>query len=206
MDGFGLIFRIAIIVISFGGCIPTFVAVKKPSWVAPALIAVLGVAVAIVCWHEVRTWLRERPARFREAVKIRRFMQQWISREGRVTIYTRDMSWANDEQRTLQLLSEKAERNELCICLPRQIALTRRLEAQGATVHTYEALAHAPSARFTIIRHGRQDAQVAIGRSEDDAHTISTYSLGHDPAFGIASDLIDFVTRFDTYERDNGRR
>ncbi|HEU4703080.1 MAG TPA: hypothetical protein VFS37_11420 [Conexibacter sp.] len=206
MDSSGLIFRVAVIAVTFGGCVPTFLEIEEPRWAAPALIAALGLLVAIVVWHEIRVWLRERPARFRDDVKIRRFMQRWIAREGRVTIYTRDMSWANDEQQTLELLTEKARRNELCICLPRQIEITRRLEQQGATVHTYEALERAPTARFTIIRHGRQDAQVAIGRSVDDVHTISTYSLGHDPAFGIASDLIEFLTRFDTYERDNGRR
>src|SRR2546421_10604680 len=48
---------------------------------------------------------------------IRTYMHDWIEHGGRVAIWTRDMSWAqNPESR--RLLIDKAQRNELILCLP----------------------------------------------------------------------------------------
>ena len=52
-----------------------------------------------------------------DAEGIKRYMHQWITHGGRVAIWTRDMSWAQNAE-TRRVLKEKARRNELILCLP----------------------------------------------------------------------------------------
>ena len=58
---------------------------------------------------------------------------------------------------------------------------------------TYERLHIVPGARFTIVRHGQQDAAVAIGRTESGVHRIEIFGNGRHPAFAMAEDLVHIV-------------
>ena len=81
---------------------------------------------------------------------IRRYMHDWIVHGGRVAIWTRDMSWAQNRD-TRKVLIEKARRNELILCVPESNELTDELAAAGAEVCAYgpEHL-ESPASRFTI--------------------------------------------------------
>lgn len=188
-----LLFRIATVVIATGAAVPTLLELDEPDWLPAVPITLLIVAAMLVITLDIRSWRGARPSRFSSEDAIRDFMVEWISQEGRVCIYTRDMSWAQQDDRVSELLQTKAERGELTICLPKRIALTDRLENKGASVYTYSKLDYAPVSRFTVVRAGREDAQVAIGRQIDGVHTISTYSRGEHSAFALAEDLLAFV-------------
>jgi hypothetical protein len=188
-------FRSVVAVLTAVGCVPTLLSWKHPTWCAPAALAVLLILVLVVVVLDVRSTLAGRPDRYRTDAEIRAFMFKWINSEGLVTIYSRDMSWAPQEQRIMDLLERKARNNELTICVPAKVPLTDRLAALGAEVHTYEKLGYQPRSRFTVIRTGRQDACVAIGRSLGEDHVIETFSAGEHPAYGLAEDLIAMTTR-----------
>jgi hypothetical protein len=190
-----LSFRIAAILLTAGGTIPTVLLIKKPVWLAPVLVFAVLLLTASVVLSELRAWRRSKPMQYPTPEKIRDFMFRWISTEGRVVIHTRDMSWAGQEARIAELLRAKAESGELTICLPHRIPLTDDLEQIGAHVLTYARLGFEPRSRFTIVRHGREDAQVAIGRQVHGVHTIATYSLGEHSVFALAEDLVEFVER-----------
>src|SRR6266571_3685379 len=86
---------------------------------------------------------------------IKRYMHDWIQHGGRVAIWTRDMSWAQNAQ-TRRLLREKAERRELILCLPEPNELARELSAAGAEICAYGAQhLESPASRFTIAFFGR---------------------------------------------------
>ncbi len=190
-----LLFRSATVVIAIGAAVPTLLELNEPSWLPAVPITLLLLAGVVVIALEVRMWRGDRPSRFTSSEAIRRFMFDWISQDGRVCIYTRDMSWAQEETQITELLKQKAGRGELTLCLPHRIPLTDRLEADGARVYTYSNLNYAPLSRFTVVRAGREDAQVAIGRSIKGVHTISTYSRGEHSVFALAEDLLEFVER-----------
>jgi hypothetical protein len=163
---------------------------------------------------EVRGLLEERGRTYKTTAHINRFMHDWISERGRVVIFSNDMSWVsddvhlrwyeklkakirNDESLSIhELLIEKANRDELTLCLPRENDLSRELEAAGTQVATYEELKITPEARFTIVRHGQANAEVAIGHREQGVHRIATFENGRHPAFAMAEDLVKFVTRY----------
>jgi len=110
-------------------------------------------------------------------------------------IHTRDMSWASSEQRIVDLLRTKARNDELTICLRQRTTVTSALESLGATIVTYDKLGFVPQSRFTVVRAGREDAEVAIGRSIKGVHTIATYSNGEHSVFALAQDLINVATK-----------
>lgn len=103
------------------------------------------------------------------------------------------MSWAqNPETRTL--LTEKARRHELILCLPEASELATELANAGAEVCAYGARhLESPASRFTIAFFGRGGARVAVGRADGDAHVIDEFSAGGHPAFHLAEDLISLV-------------
>jgi hypothetical protein len=125
-----------------------------------------------------------------DADGIKRYMHEWIEPGGRVAIWTRDMSWAhNPETRTL--LTEKARRHELILCLPTLNDFATTLANAGAEVCAYgAALLESPASRFTIVSFGRDGSRVAVGRAEGDTHVIEEFSAGSHPAFHLAADLV----------------
>lgn len=124
---------------------------------------------------------------------IRNYMLHWIAHGGRVAIWTRDMSWANDDKAKLFLL-DKAKNDELIICLPIQTDLTRALEKEGAKIYEYGMeLLSDPSARFTIAYYGRDGSKVAIGRARADKHVVEEFDSGAHPSFHLAYELVQIA-------------
>lgn len=159
--------------------------------------AVLGIVAAVLLAGvsaDFIQYMRHRPKRYKTARQINDYMYRWISTGGRVVIFTRDMSWAN-EPRIKDLLLNKARSEELTICLPDPIPLSQELEAAGASIATYAGVGHVPLSRFTIINADRMDAHVAIGRRIKNRHVIEEYSAGSHPVFAVAKDLVEIVRR-----------
>lgn len=152
-----------------------------------ALVAAIGLQI----WY----YLKTKPKSMAKESQIRDYMYKWISQGGRVAILSNDMSWVSDDAMK-ELLRSKAHRDELCLCLPREISLSQELESAGAQVYTYPELEYVPQSRFTIINKGRMDAQVAVGRRYGEKHVIERFSLGEHPIFSVADDLVNLIIRF----------
>lgn len=124
---------------------------------------------------------------------IRRYMHNWIRHGGRVAIWSRDLTWADDKE-TRRLLKEKAEQKELILCLPKHNELTEELAKAGAEVCAYGAnYRESPASRFTITFFGKSGARVAIGRPDGDTHVVEEFSADAGPVFSLAEDLIAIV-------------
>ena len=124
---------------------------------------------------------------------IKGYMHEWIKHGGRVAIWTRDMSWAQNLE-IRNLLTEKARRHELILCLPELNEFTTELARAGAEVCAYGAtLLESPASRFTIAFFGRNGSRVAVGRAEGDTHVIDEFSTSDHPAFYLAADLVALV-------------
>src|SRR5437016_3551745 len=126
------------------GLVGTVWPTEKPvSGVQGALLAVLGSVFIIAAYADIRDHLRKRPKKYRAENDINDYMFRWISKSGRVVLFTRDHTWAS-ETRIRDLLFAKARRNELAICLPTETTLTRQLRSEGAEIIVYPQLAYAP--------------------------------------------------------------
>ena len=123
---------------------------------------------------------------------IKGYMRQWIGQSGRAAVWTRDLSWVNDDE-TKNLLKAKAASGNLTICMPAQTELGKTLQSSGATIHVYGNGAFlTPESRFTIAFLGNGGSKVAIGRLIKGMHVIEELE-SNDPAFLMASDLINLA-------------
>lgn len=139
--------------------------------------------------------LASKPKIFKTKPAIRDYMFNWINLGGRVVIFTRDMSWVNDEDMR-DMLRNKARRNECIICLPQRIDKVNELEKEGATIIEYSKLNYVPRSRFTIANYGREDAKIAVGKSIDNGkHLIEEYGNGDHPYFQVANDLVRILEK-----------
>ena len=169
---------------------------KPDEWsgfeVSLGVLAVVGLAG--LAFVETRDVLAKTPRSYKGDQEIRDYLYSWIGTGGRVVIFTRDMTWVSDD-RMVRLLSAKAEASELTICMPEATSLTNNLAERGAQIVTYSELDFVPRSRFTIVRSGRADAEVAIGRTIDGLHTIEEFRVGEHPAFALAEDLVELARR-----------
>jgi hypothetical protein len=166
-----------------------------PWWTITLLIlagSAFVILVALECLDRRRRHVYDKS----DAPAIRRYMHDWIEHGGRVAIWTRDMSWANNPD-TRRLLTEKARRKELVLCLPAHNEFTTALVHGGAEVCVYgTSLLESPSSRFTIALLGRDGSRVAVGRAEGNTHVIDEFNANDHPAFHLAADLIAIVRAF----------
>jgi hypothetical protein len=176
---------------SMAGLLVAFLPSLKelPSWAVVALVVAVVAFIALVVL-EVTDRRGRRIYAKDDTQGIKHYMHLWIEHGGRVAIWTRDMSWAQNAE-TQGLLIAKARRGELILCLPEINPLARELSAAGAEVCAYGArLLEAPASRFTIVFFGRDGSRVAVGRAEGDTHVIDEFSAGDHPAFHLAADLV----------------
>jgi hypothetical protein len=120
---------------------------------------------------------------------IKAYMRQWIEASGRAAIWTRDLSWVNDDA-TMNVLRKKAAGGNLTICLPKMTNTAAQLREAGAEVYAYGDRGLVPPAsRFTIAYLGNGGTQIAIGRTDGSSHVIEELDSSH-PTFHMATDLV----------------
>jgi len=156
-------------------------------------LALLGAVFVLAAYADIRDHVRHQPKRYKTDGEVNAYMFRRISKGGRVVVFTRDHTWAQNPK-ILDLLFAKARRNELAICLPANTDLTRQLRSQGAEIIASPQLSYTPGARFTIINDGRiADAAVAIGRQVDGVQVIEEFPV--DPVFAVTKDLVEVLRR-----------
>lgn len=162
-------------------------------WWALTLIVIATIAFIILVVLEFTDHANRQVFDQTDEAGIQQYMHSWIMNGGRVAIWTRDLSWAQNAQ-TKPLLIDKAHRGELILCLPEMNKIAEDLSKAGAEVCAYGVdLLELPTSRFTIAFFGRAGSKVAIGHADGNTHIIDEFSAGAHPAFQIAEDLITLV-------------
>jgi hypothetical protein len=147
----------------------------------------------------VRDYVKRPQRRFRRTAKqerrIRDFMHAWLGSNGRVAVFSRDLSWVKHDDHALrELLLAKARARELTVVVPAPTPLTDNLAVEGAEIVTYPDLDFVIQSRFTLIGLGRTGGRVAIGHTQDGVHVIDQLDAP-DPAFFMANDLVEVMRR-----------
>ena len=162
----------------------------KVPWWCIALFVLAAFFAGLLAILELCERPQRRIFRKQDTAGILRYMHDWIEHGGRVAIWSRDMSWANN-YKTRQLLELKAQRDELLLFLPSPNPLSQRLATAGAEVIYYgTALFESPGSRFTITQYGRDGGSLAVGRAHSDTHVIDEFNANDHPTYQIAADLV----------------
>jgi hypothetical protein len=169
---------------------------SRPDWHNVAIVLGVLIYIAFVIWEIVEHY-RLSPTRIplEQPKKIKAYMRRWLTSGGRAVIFTRDMSWA-DEQDVRNILFEKARRGELIICIQDMIQLATDLQQAGAQILPYVELGHVPRSRYTIIDFEKDGARVAVGGAVGKYHVIQEYRNGEHPFFSVAEDLVKILIAY----------
>lgn len=152
----------------------------------------LGLTVIIFIVYLIYEFFFTRPKRYKDE-EINEYMRNWVTRPGRTVIFTRDMSWVNNDD-IKNKLREKARSHELLVCLPIITPFAAELENLGAEIYSYPNITFTPKSRFTFINYGTPYSKVAIGRKDDNHfHVIEEYSIKNTVEFFLAEDLVNLV-------------
>lgn len=164
--------------------------IEEIPWWGIAFLALAAFLAATLAFLEMRERPKQRIFRKDDTAGVLKYMHEWIKHGGRVAIWSRDMSWANNEE-TKQLLEFKAQRHELLLFLPSAIPLSQQLKTSGAEVTYYGTTRlETPASRFTITHYGRDGSSLAVGRARGDSHVIEEFHASDHPAYHIAADLV----------------
>lgn len=198
--GMVLFVKLTLILLSMVALLATLyplIDTDKMTLATASVISVVGVILVFLygflIFFEIYTLEGKRVFKQSDPESIKNYMLQWIFYGGRVAIWTRDMSWAKDDD-SKKLLLQKAKDGELIICLPSQTNFSLELENEGAIIYEYgKELLSDPSARFTIAYYGREGSKVAIGRAKADEHVVEEFNSGSHPAFHLAYELVQIA-------------
>jgi len=196
-DVMALSVKLVLIFLSMAGLLATLYPLIDLKQITPtkaSIISVVGVTLLLLygflIFFEINNLNGKRVFKQSDPDSIRNYMLHWIAYGGRVAIWTRDMSWATDNE-SQELLLKKAKSGELIICMPSHTTFSKQLEDEGAKIYEYGTkLLSEPSARFTIAFYGRDGSKVAIGRAKADKHVIEEFDSGSHPAFHLAYELV----------------
>jgi hypothetical protein len=92
------------------------------------------------------------------------YMCNWISTDGEVVVFSRNLSWVKDDKVAAVL---KSKGNELSICAENDSKLLSEFRKAGVNVYLYGELGFKPVSRFTIIRANKSGKQIAIAQFEN---------------------------------------
>jgi len=125
-------------------------------------------------------------------LEIRQAITKFISQGQETAIFSRDLTWVNDD--VLVLLAQKASAGELTLFMPAPVPRSDELVDSGACAYYYGDLITDPSSfdgipRFTLIRPNTGDSELAFGSRRGDVHTIYYSRDAADPALSLAKDI-----------------
>jgi hypothetical protein len=80
----------------------------------------------------------------------------------------------------------------MCPCKDPNCGFAERIGSNDSELLSIEGRA---AISFTMIKVGCMDAQVAFGRRLDGSHVVAELGAGDHPAFAVASDVVEVVTR-----------
>lgn len=164
-------------------------------FVVKALLFGLILLALILSITDAAYYWRARPKHFALNSKpIKDYMANWLNSGGRSAVFSRDLSWA-DEDSVANILQAKARKGELIIFAGRKTDLLRSLIDSGAEVFSYSNLHFVPRARFTIVDYGKQGARLAIGFQEDGTHVIYEYGPRDHAMMALAGDLVNLASQ-----------
>ena len=127
----GLVTRLLVVCASFASIMGLLLQIGPPltewRWWNITLMAFGTFLLLAFVVTEFRQRNRYRVYRRSNLKAIRRYMRKWIEPGGRVAIWTRDLTWATEDDGSLALLTKKAENNELILCIAVENELSRGL-------------------------------------------------------------------------------
>lgn len=154
-----------------------------------ALIVLLGLAVYFL-------FIKRETKTYKSQEEINEFMKNWIKTNGVVKIFSRDLSWLDDEM--YGILQAKGE--DLYLYVEKKNEKIEKILQMNpeSKIFFYEDIGFIPNSRFTIIHANKDEKQIAIAIKEQKGYKklkhiiyISKDSDIDKKILGLANDLMN---------------
>lgn len=172
------------------------------------IICIIGIfAISYLIYDEVQQNKKNKMFSCDNDGEIKKYMYNWISTQGQVSIFSRDLSWVDDQIKILML----SKKEDLSICAAKETDLLKELRANDVNVYLYDDSIFPMVSRFTIIRSNKSDKQIAIATTQKihnkEKHCIyeSRNNLVDNWIIGLAQDLINMTKQTGWNEKRNGK-
>ena len=132
-----------------------------PVWVR-IILAVVGIVGAIILLVDDLKNNKVNELVCQSNAEIKSAMKALIKVQGKVCIMSRDLSWVDSEVEACIVAKSKS----MLIFAQSPTEITKRLCERGVNIMYYGHLKFEPKSRFTVIRYGRYDSQVAIANTK----------------------------------------
>ena len=173
---------------------------------AVSIIAILGIgAVIYLIYDEIIKNQNNKMFLCNNDGEIKQYMLNWISTPGKVSIFSRDLSWVDDKIKILML----SKKEDLSICAAKETDLLKELRENNANIYLYDDSMSPMVSKFTIIRANKSDKQIAVATTQKihgkEKHCIyeSKNNLLDHWILGLAQDLIHMTKQLSNNEKRN---
>ncbi|MBY5572206.1 hypothetical protein HFO55_34490 [Rhizobium leguminosarum] len=161
-----------------------------------SLLCLTILLCCITIFVDARAYLIQRPKAYKKPSDVNAYMRSWLSARGRALVFSRDLSWAENDHATKQLMITKSKQRELIVVAEHKAPFTDKLRSSGAKVIYYEGIGYVPKSRFTITDFGKSDARVAIGGKINGVHIIEEHATSS-VVFNLAQDLAQSLIQWE---------
>jgi len=176
------------------------------NWLSSIISIIIIIAIGVAIYSIFLSYYELKANAYHSASAINEYMYNWLAYNNRAIIFSRDMSWANNDERIVDVLKKKAEDSELTLILAERTPLVTELEKRGAHFIGYDFLEYTPRTRFTVVNYGSMDEKVAIGKEDEHGvHRINEYKSSDGIAYFLVKDLISLLTRLENNRGQNER-
>lgn len=154
-----------------------------------ALIVLLGLAVYFL-------FIKRETKTYKSQEEINEFMKNWIKTNGVVKIFSRDLSWLDDEMYGIL----QAKGGDLYLYVEKKNEKIEKILQMNpeSKIFFYEDIGFIPNSRFTIIHANKDEKQIAIAIKEQKGYKklkhiiyISKDSDIDKKILGLANDLMN---------------
>lgn len=161
---------------------------------------ILGLAGSLyLIIAEVLEYKKSKPIICKNDTEIRKYMYDWIKTSGKVNVFSRDLSWVNDEIKIMM----QCKGDDLSVCAEKDSQLIKDLRQAHVNVYLYGGMQYEPISRFTIIRANKPQKQIAIAAVSKlkykEKHIIYESSNEHMDEWLLAAttDLVELTKSVD---------
>lgn len=181
-----------------------FIIYQTENTVLSSIVSIIIIiAIGVAVYSIILSYCELKANAYHSTHAINEYMYNWLADNNRAIIFSRDMSWANDDKRIVDILKKKAEDSELTLILAERTPLVSELEKRGAQYIGYEFLDYTPRTRFTVVNYGSMDEKVAIGKEDEyGVHRINEYKSSDGIAYFLVKDLISLLIRLKNRGQD----
>lgn len=172
---------------------------ETPIWVKIIIVVVAIICLLVLLVLGIKSNMKNNIICDSED-KIKAEMKKMLQEQGKIVVMSRSLGWVDDEI----LVATGRKKDRLIVYAEKENDITKKLKDQGVIVRLYGRTGFIPKTRYTIIRYGRNDAQVNVAKTQSRIrlhrfkhiiHQTSSTEECDDYVVSLAIDMVNLMEK-----------